>query len=81
MDDEDVSLICVMSSFIVPHAPNIFFFYLSRVFGKDFQLECRGLSGCDIAKIRSKSRNLNTLKHIRHYSDVKSSAHPNEQPC
>lgn len=32
MDDEDVSLICVMSSFIVPPAPDIFFFFTSPEF-------------------------------------------------
>lgn len=36
MDDEDVSLICVMSSFIVRPAPDIFFFLPLQSFWKGF---------------------------------------------
>lgn len=71
MDDEDVSLICVMSSFIVPPAPDIFFFFFSfpEFLGRISNWSA-DLSGWAIAKIRSKSGNLNTFKHIRHYSHL-----------
>lgn len=50
MDDEDVSLICVMSSFIVSPAPNIFF-YLSRILER---ISSRSAEACqDVLSLKS----------------------------